>query len=70
MKSFLFSGNVSGPESFRAPTCNSVHNQSERDLPPDQLKALYEVLPSYLILILIAIFIFYKYNYRKFKRHN
>jgi hypothetical protein len=58
MISFLFSGHVSGPESFRAPTCNSVHNQSERDLPPDQLKALYEVLPSYLILILMQYFFF------------
>lgn len=55
MISFLFSGNVSGPESFRPPTCNSVHDQSERDLPPDQLKALYEVLPSFLI----AIFFFF-----------
>lgn len=35
----------SGPESFYAPTCNSsVPNQSERDLPPHQLRALYQKL--------------------------
>lgn len=46
---WLMPDNVSGPESFFAPTCNSVRNQSQSDLPPDQLKALYEVLPSWLI---------------------
>ncbi|KAG6647002.1 GPI ethanolamine phosphate transferase 2 isoform X1 [Carya illinoinensis] len=35
---------ISGTESFRVPRCNSVHNESEGDLPPDQLKALYEEL--------------------------
>lgn len=40
---YFFAPNVSGPESFRAPTNGSVHNQSERDLPPDQLRSLYQV---------------------------
>lgn len=34
----------SGPESFRAPTCNSIRNESERDLPPHQLRSLYKEL--------------------------
>uniref|UniRef100_A0A2N9J034 Uncharacterized protein n=1 Tax=Fagus sylvatica TaxID=28930 RepID=A0A2N9J034_FAGSY len=48
----------SGPESFRAPTCNSVHNQSERDLPPDQLKSLYQEqsgIPPFDRLVLMVI---------------
>ncbi|KAK7832560.1 gpi ethanolamine phosphate transferase 2 [Quercus suber] len=34
---------VSGAESFRAPTCTPVHNQTDSDLPPHNLKSLYEV---------------------------
>nr|POE82034.1 gpi ethanolamine phosphate transferase 2 [Quercus suber] len=35
---------VSGAESFRAPTCTPVHNQTDSDLPPHNLKSLYEEL--------------------------
>lgn len=51
--SFYFFCDFSGTESFRVPRCNSVHNESEGDLPPDQLKALYEVLHMCLGALLI-----------------
>lgn len=40
----LLLGFFSGSESFRAPTCYSMGNESERDLPPYELQSLYQVL--------------------------
>lgn len=34
----------SGSESFRSPTCYSLRNESEKDLPPHELQSLYQVL--------------------------
>ncbi|KAL4569279.1 hypothetical protein LXL04_024915 [Taraxacum kok-saghyz] len=50
---------VSGPESFRPPSRDSVENQNVTALHPDQLKSLYqelsEIPPSYDRLILMVI---------------
>ncbi|KAF3439213.1 hypothetical protein FNV43_RR17488 [Rhamnella rubrinervis] len=50
---------VSGPESFRSPSYNSVQNQSESDLPSNQRRSLYQELsgipPSFDQLILMVI---------------
>ncbi|KAK9052302.1 hypothetical protein SSX86_028931 [Deinandra increscens subsp. villosa] len=50
---------VSGPESFRPPSCDSTEAQNHTDLHPDQLKSLYqklsEIPPSYDRLILMVI---------------
>ncbi|KAM3756755.1 hypothetical protein ACB098_02G136500 [Castanea mollissima] len=35
---------VSGAESFRPPTCTPLHNQTDSDLPPHNLKSLYKEL--------------------------
>ncbi|XP_073105132.1 uncharacterized protein [Elaeis guineensis] len=49
----------SGPESYQMPTCNSTSDGKETELPPDQLRSLYEEIskmpPSYDRLILMVI---------------
>ncbi|XP_024185505.1 GPI ethanolamine phosphate transferase 2 isoform X3 [Rosa chinensis] len=49
----------SGAESFRAPTCNSIRNESLNDLPPHHLTSLYKDLsgipPAFDRLILMVI---------------
>ncbi|KAM5577067.1 GPI ethanolamine phosphate transferase 2 [Rosa sericea] len=49
----------SGAESFRAPTCNSIRNESQSDLPPHHLRSLYKELsgipPAFDRLILMVI---------------
>ncbi|CAL9001848.1 unnamed protein product [Prunus brigantina] len=49
----------SGPESFQAPKCNSIQNETERDLHPHQLGSLYKELsgmpPAFDRLILMVI---------------
>lgn len=55
----LLLGFFSGSESFRAPTCYSMGNESERDLPPYELQSLYQELsgipPLFDRLILMVI---------------
>lgn len=46
-----FTDNGSGPESFQAPKCNSIQNETERDLHPHQLGSLYKVLVSFMLLL-------------------
>ncbi|XP_034220593.1 GPI ethanolamine phosphate transferase 2 isoform X2 [Prunus dulcis] len=49
----------SGPESFQAPKCNSIQNETERDLHPHHLGSLYKELsgmpPAFDRLILMVI---------------
>ncbi|CAL9127208.1 unnamed protein product [Musa textilis] len=49
----------SGPESYRAPTCDPVPDAEERDLPSEKLRTLYKELskvpPSYGRLVLMVI---------------
>ncbi|GAV59225.1 LOW QUALITY PROTEIN: Phosphodiest domain-containing protein, partial [Cephalotus follicularis] len=50
---------ISGPESYAEPKCDSVDNSSDTNLPPPQLKSLYQELsgipPSFDRLILMVI---------------
>ncbi|KAF8404704.1 hypothetical protein HHK36_009592 [Tetracentron sinense] len=50
---------VSGPESYRSPGCHSLEDLHSRNLPPDQLRSLYqeisEIPPSFDRLILMVI---------------